>query len=114
MITPELIKALIEKNAFATDTIITARYTSVDLFGRIFNKNGDFKLRKITKNPGQHIFELADLNSSSYVIKATANDIVAVDGMDIHRFADIYDILPDGSRKKVGRKRGRKPKQLSA
>jgi hypothetical protein len=34
--------------------------------------------------------------------------------MDITRYADIYDILPDGSRKKVGRKRGRKSKsQLS-
>lgn len=112
--TSELINALIEKNAFASDTIITARYKSFDLFGRVFNKSGDFKLQRITRSPGQHIFELADLSSSKYVIKATANDIVAVDGMDIHRFADIYDILPDGSGKRVGRKRGRKPKQLSA
>ena len=30
--------------------------------------------------------------------------------MDLVRYADIYDLLPDGSTKKVGKKRGRKPK----
>ena len=38
------------------------------------------------------------------------DNIKAIDGMDLHRFADIYDLMPDGSKKKTGRKRGRKPK----
>lgn len=113
--TNELISALIEKNAFVDDTIITARYQSMDLFGRIFNKVGEFKVRKIVNEPGRTIFELVTLQDGTTIIKAYADAIKAVDGMDVERFADIYDLLPDGSKKKVGRKRGRKPKnQLSA
>lgn len=110
-----LISALIEKNAFASDTIITARYQSTDLFGRVFSKLGDFRVRRIINNSDQTFFELITLQDGASIIKAKADAIKAVDGMEIDRFADIYDLLPDGTRKKVGRKRGRKPKsQLSS
>jgi hypothetical protein len=110
-----LISALIEKNAFVSDTIITAHYQSTDLFGRVFNKLGEFKVRRIINSSEQPFFELITLQDGCTVIKARADSIKAVDGMNIDRFADIYDLLPDGTRKKVGRKRGRKPKnQLSA
>jgi Mg/Co/Ni transporter MgtE len=110
-----LISALIEKNAFVSDTIITARYQSTDLFGRVFNKLGDFRVKRIINSSDQMFFELITLQDGSSIIKARAESIEAVDGMEIDRFADIYDLLPDGTRKKVGRKRGRKPKnQLSA
>jgi Mg/Co/Ni transporter MgtE len=111
----ELISALIERNAFADDTIITARYQSMDLFGRVFNKTGEFKVKRIVNDPARPLFELVTLQDGTTIVKAYADAIKAVDGMDVERFADIYDLLPDGSKKKVGRKRGRKPKnQLSA
>lgn len=40
------------------------------------------------------------------------DDVEMVDGMDIKRFASVYNIKADGSDRKVGKKRGRKPKNL--
>lgn len=36
--------------------------------------------------------------------------IEQIDGMDISRYAAVYNIKPDGSTKSTGKKRGRKPK----
>ncbi len=106
-----LISALIEKKAFVKDTIITASYQSTDLFGRTYNKSGEFKVARILKGETSPVFELINVTGTSkMVIRAKPEEIKAVDGMDICRFADVYDLLPDGSSKKVGRKRGRKPK----
>jgi len=112
----KLLTALVEHRAFATDTIITANYETLDLFGRVFHRVGNFKIHRILKNQDTMIFELISLaDTGNSVIKANIEQIKAVDGMDLFRFADIYDLHPDGSKKKVGRKRGRKPKsQLTA
>lgn len=107
--TPALISALIEKEAFSPDTIITAKYRSMDLFGRVFDKTGNFKVNRIISGR-EPIFELVTMTDGNGMVEATSDAIKAIDGMDLMRFADIYDLLPDGSRKKVGRKRGRKPK----
>lgn len=40
------------------------------------------------------------------------NDVEMIDGMDTKRFASVYNIKADGSDRKVGKKRGRKPKNL--
>jgi hypothetical protein len=105
-----LITALIEKNAFAHDTIITAHYYSKDLFGRNFHKQGDFKIKRILSNLDFPVLELHPVEDPRTAIQAHPSSIIAIDGMDVIRYADIYDLLPDGSSKKVGRKRGRKPK----
>jgi len=105
-----LISALIEKNALATDTVITAQYTTKDLFGRDYYKKGDFRIEKISKSTESHIFELHSIDDTKISIRAESRSIIAIDGMDLLRYADIYDLLPDGTSKKVGRKRGRKPK----
>jgi hypothetical protein len=109
-----IIQALVEKQAIAVDTIITASYFTKDLFGRTYEKTGDFKLKRIIYTESQHLFELRSIDNEKIGVRTDASSIQAIDGMDITRYADIYDILPDGSRKKVGRKRGRKSKsQLS-
>lgn len=107
----ELLQALIEKKAFAPDTIVTADYSTVDLFGRKFYKTGEFKIKRILKSEQTCLFELVDLKDvSDQTVTADLDNIKAIDGMDLYRFADIYDLMPDGSKKKTGRKRGRKPK----
>lgn len=107
-----LISALIDKNAFLKDTIITADYSSMDLFGRRFNKTGEFKVRRILRKEDTPIFELSMVDDRQGILQAPPESIRAIDGMDVMRYADIYDLHPDGSNKKVGRKRGRKPKHL--
>lgn len=108
--TERLISALIEKEAFVTDTIFTASYTSQDVFGRIFSKTGDFKLQRVIKQQTNTLLELVILESSGLIVKAESDSIQMIDGMDLQRFADIYDLEMDGTHKKTGRKRGRKPK----
>ena len=107
-----LMSALIDKNAFLKDTIITADYSSLDLFGRKFNKTGEFRLQRILKRDDTLIFELSTIDDGRGIVQASPESIRAIDGMDVMRYADIYDLHPDGSNKKVGRKRGRKPKHL--
>lgn len=108
--TERLISALIEKGAFVDDTIFTASYLSYDLFGREFSKIGDFKLQRIIQNDSSTLLELTILESSKMIINADPDDIQEIDGMELFRFAEIYDLYVDGSQKKTGRKRGRKPK----
>jgi hypothetical protein len=107
-----LISALINKNALAIDTLITASYQGLDLFGRSFKKTGEFRIKNIITKKEFPVFELVSGDEIQNVIQADADSIYAIDGMDLIRYADIYDILPDGTSKKVGRKRGRKPKTV--
>jgi len=79
-----LIDALVAHNAFANDTIVTANYETVDLFGRAFSKVGDFRINRILKSNEKVQFELLSLQDTSDIpIKASINQIKAVDGMDI-------------------------------
>ena len=105
-----IINALVEKNAFCSDTIITASYLSKDLFGRTYKKTGDFKLKRVIYTKLKHVFELQSIENDSFGFRTHAANIHTIDGMDIIRYADIYDILPNGMTKKVGKKRGRKTK----
>lgn len=108
--TVALLEALIEKKAFTDDTIITAWYNTIDLFGRSFRKISEFKIQNIIKeNNKETIFELIALQDNK-VVKACSDEIKAIDGMDLSRYADIYDLYPDGTSKKIGKKRGRKSK----
>jgi len=110
-----LISALIEKNAFAVDTIITAKYDSRDLFGRIFSKKSNFKIKRILNKHELPVLELGAIDDVAVTVTVDAGSIIAIDGMDLDRYADIYDLQFDGSSKKIGKKRGRKPKsQLAA
>jgi hypothetical protein len=106
-----LISALVRKNALATDTIVIADYNSTDVFGRVFSKLGEFKIRNIVLESEEPIFELQLGDETKKIVKSNGSNIKSIEGMDPVRYADIYDLLPDGSNKKVGRKRGRKPKQ---
>jgi hypothetical protein len=104
-----LITALINKNAFIKDTVISANYETRDLFGRTYKKSGDFKIRKILKSGNNFIFDLIGEDGNE-IIKTGPESITMVDGMDLSRFADTYNIMTDGTSKNVGKKRGRKSK----
>jgi hypothetical protein len=110
--TDDLITALLERQVLETTAIVTARYRSIDVFGRSFERRDVFRIEKISRDNDQTIFELVTLRDGNTSISVSPDNIELIDGMDVQRYADIYDILPDGSQKKVGRKRGRKPKVL--
>lgn len=104
-----LMQSLLEKDGLNCDTVITAYHISNDRHGKPQRKCDDFVMVDITKLGNEYQLKLRQLiGAGSVVVPAT--DIVALDGMDPARYVDIYDINPDGSTKKVGKKRGRKPK----
>lgn len=107
--TAELLEQLINKNVFSDDTIITAYYQTIDSFGRSFKRTTECKIKNIINKENKYEFELIGLQEN-ILIKATTDSILSIDGMTLERYADIYDLNPDGTNKKVGRKRGRKPK----
>jgi hypothetical protein len=101
--------ALLEKNALGVDNIVTASYNVTDMFGRTFKRTSDFKISNIQSNQARIFFDLIAINENKS-IRLSEESIVYIDGMDVPRYADIYDLLPDGTSKKVGKKRGRKSK----
>lgn len=105
----DVFTALLEKHALGTDNIVTASYMVVDAFGRKLSKMNDFKISNIIKNEDDIIFDLIAIKDEK-TLRIKSDCIVFIDGMDPARYADIYDLLPDGTSKKVGKKRGRKPK----
>lgn len=106
-----IVVTLVKNNVFDKNTIVTAKYQTRDLFGRTFNQIGDFRIQNVIREDENVIFELVSLESASdLVIRREPSHILAVDGMNIARFADVYNLKIDGSVKKTGKKRGRKPK----
>lgn len=105
----QIICALIERHAIGSDNVITASYTVKDNVGRIFQKIGNFGVVSYERIDDEIKFRLQHLVEKNQIY---INDeaILAIDGMDIKRYADVYDINADGSNKKTGKKRGRKPK----
>lgn len=103
---------LLKKHAIGVDNIVTANYTVTDLFGRTFNKTNEFKIVNIVNTSTEIKFDLISLDDNK-TIQMDSESIVFIDGMDIERYADIYDLLPDGTDKKVGKKRGRKSKNCN-
>lgn len=105
----QLLSALLEKNAVTPGTIVTAKYSFVDMFGRSFLKKTEFTIEKIMNKNNNLIFELSSIYDDNR-INASVDSIVFIEGMELSRYADIYGLHPDGTNKKLGKKRGRKPK----
>lgn len=104
-----LVKGLLAKDALNAETVITAQYTIKERTGTFTTKVDQFRMTGLRQQLGEYFLDLAQLiGTISITIKA--NDVIALDGMDPFRYIDVYDINQDGSAKRVGKKRGRKPK----
>lgn len=105
----KLIVALVEHNAISKDNVVTATYTVTDGVGRKLKRTGNFGIVQFEQTDTNVNFTLQHVVEKNK-IKVNDDSIIAIDGMDIKRYADVYNINADGSDKKLGKKRGRKPK----
>lgn len=102
-----LVKTLIERNLIRADAVLTGLVHARSL-GSVTTK----KMRKEVCCTGitAQGFAARDENGLQYVMQF--DDLLEVDGMDLPRYARVYNIKPDGSRAVTGKKRGRKPKTV--
>jgi hypothetical protein len=105
----QLISTLVERQALTKDNVITASYTVRDGLGRSMTRVGDFGIIDLATNDENFSFTLQHVTEKNH-IRINDDMIIAIDGMDPTRYAEVYDINADGSSKKMGKKRGRKPK----
>ena len=104
-----LMESLLDKNGISKDTVITAYHQSRDSYGRVGRRCDQFTMIDVWRLGNEYQLKLKQVTGTE-AVTIWARDIVALDGMDPSRYVDIYDINPDGTQKRVGKKRGRKPK----
>lgn len=103
-----LVKSLMDRGLICSKTIVTARIGVRNRMGAMTYSIADYTV----ESGGNDGTSGMVLRSVIGQISTTCRDcsILAIDGMSLDRFADVYNINADGSDKRVGKKRGRKPK----
>lgn len=101
-----LLKTLLLQKLIPNNSVFTGRVRTHTLGGN------QLKVRKrvyYTKLSTKGFICRGDLGQQ-YIMEF--DDLEAIDGMDLARFARVYNVKADGSSAKLGKKRGRKPKVL--
>jgi hypothetical protein len=99
-----LLKTLLERNLIPDNSVFTGRVRTNTLGGTQLKVRKSVYYNKLSNRGFVCRGELGE----SYVMEF--NDLESVDGMDLVRFARVYNIKADGSGAKTGKKRGRKPR----
>jgi len=110
-----LASKLMEKNVLGVNTEVEAEYTTKALGGHINMKAREvFLITQVLQDPTNNrvIFEMTSTRNGSKR-HLGPESIIAIDGMDPSRFASVYNVKADGADAKVGKRRGRKPKDRS-
>lgn len=99
-----LIKALIQRNLISTNNVLSGLVRATTLGGVALKVNKTVYFNHISKLGFVCNNELGE----KYLMEF--DDLNSIDGMDIARYARVYNVRPDGTAAKIGKKRGRKPK----
>ena len=101
-----LVKTLLERQLIPNNSVFSGRVRASCLGAQTLKVRKDVFYVGLNKQG----FMCKDELSSPYFMEF--NDLDAIDGMDIARFAKVYNIKADGSVATPGKKRGRKPKAV--
>lgn len=99
-----LLKTLLERQLIPSNSVFTGRVRTNTLGGVQLKVRKDVYYNCLSMRGFVCRGELGE----QYVMEF--DDLEAIDGMDLPRFAKVYNIKPDGSGAKTGKKRGRKPR----
>lgn len=110
----KLAEALVAKNLLPKGTEVKAKYLAAGLGGiGTVLVSDEFTITQVLRTPeGDLRFQL-ESTQDGRVRKLPALAIQEIDGMEPARFAAVYNIKADGDAAKVGKRRGRKPKDRS-
>lgn len=106
--------SLVNKGVLNEGTEIEARYRAAGLGGvGTVVVAGEFTIDRVGQaQDGRLVFE-ATSTADGKKKWLPAEAITSIDGMEPARFAAVYNIKADGSGAKMGKRRGRKPKDRS-
>lgn len=106
----QLAEILFEKQLFNKGMEVEAKYDTYSL-GNIstIGTVGEFMIQDISKLNGKLIFTTASTDDGKIRLFESCH-IIGIDGMTPIRFAAVYGLMPNGSLRRQGKKRGRKPK----
>lgn len=110
--TDPLVKSLLQRGLICSKTIVTARVGTRNRIGGVTYSTADYTVEGEVSDGSNAIILRSVIGQVSTVSRDYS--ILSIDGMSIDRFADVYNINSDGTDKKVGKKRGRKPKNPQA
>lgn len=99
-----LLKTLLERQLIPSNSVFTGRVRTNTLGGVQLKVRKDVYYNRLSMKGFVCCGELGEQYNMEF------DDLEAIDGMDLPRFAKVYNIKPDGSGAKTGKKRGRKPK----
>jgi hypothetical protein len=100
----QLLKTLLERNLILTDSVLVGQVRANTLGGILKKIRKEVYYTKLSMKG----FVCHDGLGKKYLM--ALSDLESIDGMDLARYARVYNIKADGSRAKDGKKRGRKPK----
>lgn len=101
-----LLKTLLERQLIPNNSVFSGRVRAPTLGGTSLKVRKDVFYSGLNKQG----FVCRDELARTYVMEF--DDLEAIDGMDIVRFARVYNIKENGSTGKAEKKRGRKPKAV--
>lgn len=104
-----LIQTLLSRKLIREDAMLSGRVPSAGLGGitTLVKKNVIF-----VEAHEKEYFVCKDIHGNRCYMRFS--DLEAIDGMDLPRYAKVYNIKADGGTAKTGKKRGRKPKAAAA
>lgn len=106
--------SLVNKGVLVSGTEIEARYRAAGLGGvGTVVVSGEFTIDAVGKTPDGTLVFVATSTRDGKKKQLLAESITTIDGMEPARFAAVYNIKADGSGAKMGKRRGRKPKDRS-
>jgi hypothetical protein len=109
----KLAEALVAKGVLGAGTEVEARYLGAGLSGKFdMLVSGGFTIEGASLSGGTVYFTLTSTADGSQK-RLPALAVTSIDGMDPERFASVYNVKADGGEAKVGKRRGRKPKDRS-
>lgn len=105
----QALHALLSRGFVSHETVVTAKIGRRNRHGVVEYSVDDYTILEQRIEADHYGLTLKSVIGNSHI---AANDraILAIDGMSIERYADVYNINADGSDKRIGKKRGRKPK----
>lgn len=109
-----LASKLVAKKLINETTEVVARYRGSSISGDMNVVSTDiFSVMEVMEMVDDNIILVVESTRDGHRRRIFVTDILEIDGMEPNRFASVYDIKADGADAKVGKRRGRKPKDRS-